>query len=228
MKYGVVLPSYIYAEFRIDSTNYGMASLAETRNDENKPTLLFVLRPTHYTARVNYELPGIKQEFNVETVIDPEGVSGTEQTLAWGTQKLFDDGCDYVTWMGDDALFHPQWHMKLRELINAKPTAKGWSVYRSAYEQYHKTLGQENGYVLVSTLCGHGMTISKEEWKEWGIDWRQGVWALPGSDTLDLYHATQRPGERWTTAESWIEHTGRAGVHCSPSTPEWAVNFQKI
>ena len=84
------------------------------------------------------------------------------------------------------------------------------------------------GYVRVSTLCGHGMTVSRKEWQDWGVQWRQGAWLSPGADTLDLYHASCRSGERWTTVASYVEHTGRSGLHCSPGIPEYAVDFQGV
>lgn len=224
-KYGIVLPSYAYSTERGRLVRDAMWSLENTEVMESKPKLLMILRLSEFYKQ-SYVTQKLLEKFDVETIADPGTIGGTEQTLAWGTQTLFDQGVEYVTWMGDDALFHPQWHLKLQKLIEDKPEALGWSVYRSAYEKYHRTLEETNGYVRVSTLCGHGMTISSQEWKLWGIDWRQGSWLSAGADTLDLHHASQREGERWTTAVSYVEHTGRSGVHCSPETPEWAVNFQ--
>lgn len=225
-KYGIVLPTWAYNPERLGLAGQGMQQLSHTEVGDNKPVLLIIHKPGvgHY-----YEATGFAPKFH--TYVVPEiktGACGTEQTLAWGTEALIGDhSCDYVTWMGDDAAFHPQWHMKLRKLIEDKPDALGWSVYRSAYERFHQTLFEEGDYVNVSTLCGHGMTISKEEWKIWGIDWKQGYWPSPAGNTLDLKHAFDRTEpNRWTTRVSYIDHVGRRGVHCTPDLPEYAVNFQ--
>ena len=166
--------------------------------------------------------------FDLECIPDPQEVKGTEQTLAYGTQYLLDRGVDYVTWMGDDALFNPLWHQKLKELVVAKPDALAWSVYRSAYDEFHPTLEVNGHYVKVGSICGHGMTFSKEEWKRWGIDWRLGAWYCHRGDTLDLHHAQFREGERWVTKVSYVEHTGRVGLHCRAHIPEYAVDFQGV
>lgn len=227
MKYGIVLPTFVHSIDRTRLVTAAFASLENTVHDGNKPELLLIQKQSVFHNQPVTEK--LLEAFNVNLVPDPANIQGTEQTLAWGTQDLFDMGCDYVTWMGDDALFHPQWHMKLRKLIADKPDAVGWSVYRSAYELYHQTLLEEEEYVRVSTLCGHGMTISKEEWKAWGIDWHLGVWYSPAGDTLDLHHAFARTMDnRWTTKVSYIEHTGRRGLHCTPEIPEYAVSFQGI
>jgi len=225
-KYGIVLPSWAYSAERANLIRQTMLSLEKTEWVVRKPKLLLILKLTEHYPH-SYITDELLANFDAEAIADPPGVHGTEQTLAYGTQYLFDQGVDYVTWMGDDALFHSHWHLHLRKLIEDKPDALGWSVYRSAYETYHTTLETQNGYVRVSTLCGHGMTVSRAEWEKWGINWRQGVWMSHGADTLDLYHATVREGERWTTAVSYVEHTGRSGMHCSPGIPEWAVDFQR-
>src|SRR5579864_3684039 len=224
MKYGIVLPTYAYNVERLQLAMAGFNSLARTEVEE-KPVLLVMHRQGigHY-----YEPINLSTRFETYIVPDSNGVVGTEQTLAFGTEALFTDhNCNYVTWMGDDALFHPQWHMKLRKLIEDKPDAYSWSVYRSAYEKYHQTLFEEGDYINVSSICGHGMTISKEEWRAWGINWRDGVWNSPAGNTLDLHHCFARTEpKRWTTKVSYIEHTGRHGLHCTPDLPEYAVNFQ--
>lgn len=220
-KFGIVLPTYPYDHVRARLIEPAMRTLEKTKTNGQKPKLLMILRQAPFYV---YDTAKLAEVFDLTVIPDPESVSGTEQTLAYGTQWLIDRGCDYITWMGDDALFHPQWHLRLQKLIQDKPLAKGWSVYRSAYETFHQTMTVEDEYVMVSTLCGHGMTFEAKEWVDWGIDWRGGEWM--GGLTLDLQHAIVRGGEHWTTKVSYVEHTGRDGVHCRPYLPEWAVDFQ--
>jgi len=168
----------------------------------------------------------LKQRFHLMVKTD-EGLEGTEQTLAFGTQWLLDNfSVDYVTWMGDDALFNSFWLWKLKELIERHPNAVSWSVYRSAYEWIHKTLKEDGEDILVRSICGHGLTFSREEWKTWGIDWHKKAWWAPAGDTLDLVHVAERQGERWVTKRSYIQHTSpHEGTHCTAATPEFAREF---
>jgi hypothetical protein len=187
--------------------------------------LLLLVKQGHSQEYVDV-VHGLSKKFSVVLKTD-EGLQGTEQTLAFGTTWLFDDfNLDYVTWMGDDALFHPMWLWKLEQLVKRHPEARSWSVYRSAYEWIHRTLSDEGEDVLVRSICGHGLTFSRNEWREWGVDWRTVHAGGPDELTLDLMHWEQRRGERWVTKDSWLQHTGKVGVHCSEQTPEFARNFQ--
>jgi hypothetical protein len=226
IKLGVVLPSFMYNDVRRSLATAAFRSLARTEGYwEQKAKLLLLVKHGHeneYPDIVNSLAAG----FDVVLKTD-EGLNGTEQTLAFGTQWLLDNtDVDYVTWMGDDALFHRMWLFHLAGLIHRHPTAKSWSVYRSAYEWIHKSLSSIEYDVMVRSICGHGMTFTRQEWTEWGIKFGQGSWEAPDGDTLDLLHVYQRPGERWVTRVSFVQHTGKSGVHCSPDTPEYARDFQ--
>jgi hypothetical protein len=225
MKLGIVLPSYMYSFERKQLASNAFCSLMKTESLQQETRLLILAKAGH-AQDYSGVLDGLSKKFSLILKTD-EGLNGTEQTLAFGTQFLFDNfGVDYVTWMGDDALFDPLWLWKLEGLIHRHPEAKSWSVYRSIYEWVHKTMDDSGEDVLVRSICGHGMTLSKKEWEEWGIDWKQGAWAAPDGDTLDLYHFWHRPGERWVTKLSYIEHTGKVGVHCTADIPEYARDFQ--
>ena len=225
-RFGIVLPSHVYDHKRVPLVREAFCSLERTVTPVlNKPKLLLILK---LSDLYYYHSERLMDSFDVECIPDPQEVRGTEQTLAYGTQHLFDRGIDYVTWMGDDALFNPMWHSTLAGLVRDKPEALAWSVYRSAYTDVHKTLEEDGPYVKVNSICGHGMTFSKEEWKTWGIDWHSGAWYCSQGDTLDLHHAENRKGERWVTKVSYVDHTGKVGVHCREHIPEHAVDFQGI
>lgn len=225
MRLGIVLPSYMYSEERKRLATAAFLSLAKSEALPH-PTDLLLLVKSGTAQAYTTPIELLSNKFNVIIRTD-EGLNGTEQTLAFGTQWLFENrGVEYVTWMGDDALFHPMWLWKLQRLIAEHPEAKSWSVYRSAFEFVHRTLDEGGEDVKVRSICGHGLTFSKKEWSEWGVDWRVGAWACHQGDTLDLVHSEVRPGERWVTKNSYIEHTGRVGVHCTPDIPEYAKNFQ--
>lgn len=236
IRFGVVLPTFIYNEYRKELAAKAFETLLLTRQPTAKPIVTLVLEKAGVDP-IHPE-PAEYDGYYLNHLIDDESEAvGTEQTLAAGTQTVFDGPGDisHVVWMGDDSLFHPDWLRELEYLIDRHPDAKGWSVYRSAYEAAHRTLLTDaTGDCRVSSLCGHGFTISREEWTGWGIDWRnppavqggQPRWPGPEGNTLDILHPFARPGERWCTGKSYVQHTGRRGVNCTPDIPEWAVDFQ--
>jgi len=225
MKFGVVLPTWVYSRARQSWADAAFRDLVRTRIPSETPHLLLLLGPSDY----KYPIDELGKVFHCAAFPQPENVAGTEQTLAWGTQYIFDNFPDitHAVWMGDDAAFHSDWLIELEALIQRHPEARSWSVYRSAHTTYHATIREEGTDVLVKSICGHGMTFSREEWAAWGIDWRHGkMWVCPtGGETLDLHHPWARPGERWVTRQSYVDHTGRTGFHCQPHIPEWAQNF---
>lgn len=226
-KFGIILPSFVYAPFRVDLVNNALVQLAKTQWDGSiRPKLLLLVRPSPhwFTHSIDIFKDSV---FDVAIEEGPEGILGSEVTLGYGTEKLFNEGMDFVTWMGDDAAFNSLWLIKLKDLIERHPASRSWSVYRSAHIAYHSPLLENDKDVMVKSICGHGLTFSKEEWKDWNVVWRAGCWPCTSvaGDTMDIYHAESRPGERWVTKYSYVEHTGRVGLHCDPSTPEYAVNF---
>ena len=227
MRLGIVLPSYMYSQERKRLAANAFVSMSRTESLQQETTLLMLVKSG--TAE-QYSVPveELSKKFRVILKTD-EGLAGTEQTLAFGTQRLFEEfGVEYVTWMGDDALFHPMWLWQLEGLVKRHPKAKSWSVYRSSFEFVHRTIKEEKEDVLVRSICGHGMTVSKKEWMDWGVDWKVGQWCCHQGDTLDLVHSEARPGERWVTGKSYIQHTGVVGIHCTESIPEYAKDFQTV
>lgn len=229
MKLGIVLPSWIYSAERRKLADATFASLMQTEPLEKDTRLLLLVKVGHTKEYVDYVHALTKNFSVILKAEDEQTCKGTEQTLAFGTSWLFKaTDVEYITWMGDDALFHPMWLWKLESLIKRRPAARSWSVYRSAYEWIHRTLQETDEDVLVRSICGHGLTFSRNEWEAWGIDWRTVHAGGPDELTLDLMHYEARVGERWVTKQSWIQHTGKEGVHCSKDIPEFARDFQMV
>jgi hypothetical protein len=228
MKLGIVLPSYMYNDVRRELVDSALWSLARTEPLMESTRLLLLVKSGRVQEYTPY-LEALRYKFSVVVKTD-EGLNGTEHTLAFGTQWMLDNyDVDYITWMGDDALFHFMWLWKLKGLIERHPEAKSWSVYRSSYEWVHKTLQETEEDAMARSICGHGMTFSRKEWEEWGVRWEQGAWCAPDGDTLDLCHVAARSGERWVTKQSYVQHTApHAGTHCTPLTPEYAKDFVGI
>jgi hypothetical protein len=233
MKFGIVLPTFVYNEERQKLATAAFVSLEKTIFKLDKPVLFIVEKDNSFSKYINKT--SIENVFELEVFKQPENISGTEQTLAVGTDEVLSKfpKVTHTIWMGDDALFHPEWLLQLESLIDRHNNGISWSVYRSAHVTYHKTI-DENTYehdVLVKSICGHGLTITREEWKTWNVNSYINTnsvvdWSVPpGGDTLDLHHAYFRHGERWVTKCSYIQHTGTSGVHVTPDIPEYAINF---
>lgn len=254
MRFGIVLPTWIYNAERARLATEAFDSLARTECPSRRAALLLLVRPgimSKYTGPVQGRLLA----FETQMLFQGKDIEGTEQTLAWGTEEMLRSFGDvtHVVWMGDDALFHPRWLRELENLVKRHPGARAWSVYHSAHQAHHKDLRHVDGLecrldpcavntasddeeltcetkpfrdVLVKSVCGHGMTFTREEWAEWGIKWETGRrWNSPEGNTLDLHHAWARPGERWVTARSYVEHTGKEGINCRAHIPEYGIGF---
>lgn len=233
MKFGIVLPCWIYNATRHELANAAFESLVNTEPAEERASLFVVSRADLTKGFEFIETIAASPELAFTPIVayQPDNIGGTEQTLAWGTEQAFElPGVTHVVWMGDDALFNPKWLIELQALINRHPDARSWSVYRSAHVAFHAPLVETDLDVQVRSICGHGMTFSKEEWLAWDVHWSQGqAWPNPyAGNTLDLHHAWKREGERWCTKRSYVEHTGKYGLHCTPAIPEYAVDFAGV
>jgi len=248
MRFGLVLPTWIYNDERLRLARPAFASLRLTKCPTYSPYLLVLHKGDWDAGLLGFDIGdhghGTSKrfgEFMVFGIPEPPVVSGTEQTLAYGTEMMLEfPEVSHIVWMGDDALFNPDWLIELEALIERHPSAVSWSVYHSAYQGVHRDLEvracerhgrggpfHRPGYdVLVRSICGHGMTFTREEWTAWGVHWTQGKeWSSARGTTLDMHHACNREGERWVTKESYVEHTGRSGKHCIPEIPEYATEF---
>lgn len=231
MKFGIVLPSLIYNEYRRLLAEQAFESLLKTKRPSQQAVLFLLIKGAPDKV---HPPEGGYPAFNLIHIQEPPGVGNTEQTLAYGTTRIFENPTvTHSVWMGDDALFNPYWLVELEKLINRHPSSRSWSVYRSAYEAVHAPLANsEDGVdVKVRSICGHCLTLERKEWQEWGIDYskpgRQNParWPSPSGDTLDMLHIHARYGDRWVTRQSYVQHTGRQGTNCHPGIPEYAQDF---
>lgn len=223
-KFGICLPMYVYNDYRLQLVTNTFNSLNKTREQSYKVPLLIPKRHSHLFPQVFPPL----NAFSLEIVEPPEIVNDTERPLLWGTTQLFEkhDWLTHVIWMGDDALFNPGWLEALDHLINRQPHARTWSVYRSTHVHFHAPLYETSEDVAVKSLCGHGLTWGRHDWNNLPFgEWAYSRHWVPGHWTVDLYHAANYPGERWCTKRSYIQHTGKEGVHCREWINEQAVDF---
>lgn len=224
MRFGIVLPSYIWGEDRRRWAEASMASLARTVTEGvDTPYLLGIGKGN---AAMNLLTRAKLPQFEVKVVGQPSDVKSNDGCLAWGLDQLSKTpGITHGLMLADDWIYNPRWLLELRDLIGRRPGARAWWVYRSAYEEIHKTL-RVDGDVLVRSINGGGC-ITVEEWRGWGWDYHK----VPrengnlGNISLDLLHPQERPGERWVTARSYVLNIGMRGSCQRPDTPDFAVDF---
>jgi len=231
-KFGFVLPSYIASPEREAIAVRSYSSLAQSiipDEDQALPVFVVVVGMNSMNLAIEYLMAD--NRFRAHIKAQPVEVSGLDPSLAWIVEKLFaETECSHIVELADDMIYHPQWFIKLKALVERHPDARAWNVYRSAHTRHHRTIRQSDDEYqdhLVTSMAGNGTCWTREEWNVWGVNWKQGpTWPVPtGGDTLDLHHAYFRPGDRWATDKSYMQHIGIIGVHCHPGTPEHALNF---
>jgi hypothetical protein len=226
MRIGLILPSWVYDRTRAVLAFECFRTLKDTYKTHDPVKLIVLVKPPKVFFDYGSDGDWVQTTFERILLPQPSNVNGTEQTLAYGTSLLFENPrISHVCWLGDDGYFHPAWYEELQRLILRHPDAVSYSVYRSSHVRYHAPLKEEGEDVLCKSLCGHGLTVSREEWTAWGINWESGSWPCPAGDTLDLHHTYVRLGERWCTQKSYIDHKAKEGVHQVLGTNEQALNF---
>lgn len=225
MKFALVMPCWPRTPERQQLADQCFRSLLATDFGRDHPLLFLLYKPGPYT----YPVDALRRRFWLlywQQCHEGRWLEGVDQPLVYGSGLAVEYGADYIVHLGEDTLFHPEWYVRLKALIQAKPGARSWSVYRSSRLDIHRTLREEGEHVLVRSINGNGLTVSAAEWKRWGLYWTQNVyWSSPNGTTLDMHHLSYFHGERWVTRRSWIEHTGLKGAHSSPETPEVALDF---
>ena len=221
--FGLLLVHYPYNAERKTWAKRSFESLSRTCNEglHAKPTLLMVIKGI--AEREATRVVESFKQFENRVVLEDQMCSGIDSATSWGYYKLcglFPE-VTHIHFLADDFIYNPSWLLRLQEIIERHPGARGWSVYRSGLWSPH-TLTEKGGDVLVDVINAMGC-LTREEWLDWGVDWHLNTftdWA-----TLDLYHAMVRKGEYWVTARSYTDTIGVIGLHDSLSKHEFAVDF---
>lgn len=226
-KFGIVLPSHVYNHYRLNLVTETFRSLLKTKiSEEDKPDLCLLLKDSVF--HFQYPLDALRQIFNVKLL---QTEFSSEMCLAYGTHHLFRKNpyLSHVVWMGDDALYHPNWLQELEKLIWRHPYARSYNVYNSANKKIHYITGGTELDLSVFSVCGHGLTISRSQWNLLPLKYHMmNEVGFSACWTLDLWHAYNYPGERWVTKKSYLQHTGLYGLNCMPHHGEYAENFQEV
>jgi len=229
-KYGMVLISYIRGSQREEWARRSFEGLTRTNTKGLvKPSLLLSYKDTGFDYKPYVDKWA--EKFELVYGEDPEHVIGLDPIFIYSANHMLELWPDrtHIVFLTDDVLYNPEWLQQLDGLIERHPDGKAWTVYRSAYEYHHKTMQIcDNGDIEVRSISGIG-TISVQEWREYNPDWKIGhggfyVMSPEGGCTLDLHHAWERKGQRWSTGASYWDHIGMVGTH-SNCDQEHANNF---
>jgi hypothetical protein len=221
IKFGFVLPIYLYNPERVAWAKRSFASLRKTQAIDHMPILLFVAKSEHFDAEgleSQEDFPG----FGRVIIQQPYDAANIDAAVTYGFDSLFrmfpeiTHGC----FLADDFIYNPVWLSELRALILRHPDAKSWSVYRSGNTKHHRTLQSEGVDMLVTSISGPG-AITWEEWKDWNFDYRK----FPVGISLDILHSRERIGDRWVTQKSYIQQIGVRGMHNTDQECDTSLDF---
>lgn len=159
---------------------------------------------------------------------DTDKAFGLNALVSTAADLLIEE-CTNLTHIGflwDDFYYHPEWFMKLYDLVIRHPDAKAWSIYRSSYTRHHRIIGGQSssGDCLMTMHDGVGL-MTVEEWKEYGASKRTDFScpdSMGGGNTIDIHHAYERPGDRWATGRDYAQNLG---VHANLGRLDEAVDF---
>lgn len=224
MRFGLLLLHHPYNLERAAWAQRSFASLARTEfpKDWYVPYVLMVTRSQADWLGGTNPFP-----FLLSVAVQPPDAPDCAGALVWGLDALsrYPDTTHLVL-LCDDFIYNPNWLIELAALIERRPGARAWSVYRSGYNHWHYPIREDGGDVLVNCIDSCGCMM-REEYLEWAPDYRVGcpfVKELGTTATLDVAHRYQRPGEYWVTRRSYIDTIGVRGLCMTPGIPT-AVDF---
>ncbi len=211
MRFGINYITSVYNDARKDIVMRTLPSLIKTNVEGlEKPVLRF-----NHSTSFDYSLyvEQLQQKFELD--MRPDTLSGFTAILQDGANTLLEEHPDvtHISFMCDDSLCNSEWLQQLDQLIQRRPDGIAWAVYRSSLTYYHQILGTEGDDVRMSMHDGIGC-VTREEWQEY---MKGGFMPCP-----DIYHASNRPGNRWATGRDYIENLG---VHPEYGRLDQAIDF---
>lgn len=170
MKLGLVIPVAAENGQRLRWAEASLRSLCRTlMGKEQSMVTLFVVKNmsgmlSPFIRSVLSRSYSVEQPFNAKSI---------DSCNIWGWHKIIEDSPDVTHLaMGTvDWIYHPRWYRELEALVSRHPSARSWWVYRSAFEQYHKTL-KVDGDVMVRSINAGGC-FPADDFRKWNPDYRE-------------------------------------------------------
>ena len=192
MKLGLVIPIAAENEQRLRWAEASLASLHETFMPPGEKLKIVVV--SKRWPNVGNLVPALKNlsslKFDCQIIGEPADAKSIDACNIFGWTRIIED-CPDVTHLAmatADWLYHPMWLEQLKGLVSRHPHARACWVYRSAFEQFHKTL-KVDGDVLVRSMNAGGCFPAQDfrEWKpdyhEFRVDSPRVTWARYDEDS---------------------------------------------
>lgn len=198
MKFGMAFVTYVYRPERVAMVRHVLTSLAKTNVDGlEKPVFRISYRPSFFDY--NEFVPALSEKFEVYMVTDSPQCNSMQYAHVDAGVKILNEHPEvtHVCHLCDDRICNPQWLQETKGLIERHPGARAWSVFRSAYTDFHRIIGGDGIDVLMTMHDALGCT-SREEWMQFFSEC--GYTGEPDCD-----HAARHPGERWATSRDYME-----------------------
>lgn len=234
MKFCMLLPTYLPNDYRRDLAVQSYSSLLHTRFEpSDAPMDLFVVYRGPEALQAVADAFVSADAWAAHAMEAPEYVTGSDWSICWCMEQIIEDQGDltHMILLADDMVYNPKWFNETKALVLRHPQGLAWSTYRSAHTRHHRTkfVYEPSMDHSVTSLAGNGTCWTFDEWRVWGIKHTDPSWPVPeemgGGNTIDLQHPYVRPGQRWATEKSYMQHIGVKGVHCHEGTPEFALEF---
>lgn len=174
MRFGFVIPLWIYDDQRKNWAEASIRSLGKTCIEGEPPVLVFVVKNNPTDAESESLSRSAKLDGFEKIVIEqPVDAVSIDAAFVYGVKWILQNrpAVTHIAFMTCDWLYHPNWLIELRSLIQRHPEGKAWWVYRSAHEKYHKTLRVEQD-VLVRSINAGGCFPS-QDYRGLNLDYHQ-------------------------------------------------------
>jgi hypothetical protein len=175
MELALIIPVAAEGEQRLRWAEASFDSLRRTRiPDGSKLRILVVSKNWPNLGNLSSILKNLASiHFDCRIIGQPDDAKTIDACNVFGWKRAVEDWPDvtHLAMGTADWVYHPMWMEELKGLLARHPEAKSCWVYRSAFEQYHKTL-KVDGDVMVRSINAGGC-FPAEDFREWNPDYHE-------------------------------------------------------
>lgn len=173
MKLALVIPIAAESKQRLRWAEASFASLHKTNVPSGEKLRIVVVSKNW--PNLGSLVPVLKNlasiDFDCRIIGQPDDAKSIDACNIFGWHRAIADWPDvtHLAMATADWLYHPMWLEELNALIGRRPEARSCWVYRSSFEQFHKTL-KVDGDVMVRSINAGGC-FPAADFKEWNPDY---------------------------------------------------------
>src|SRR5262245_13660890 len=152
MKFGLLLPTLLNSAERINLAKRSYESLLLSEFPD-APIELHAVWSGDKALEVLMTLHSL-EKFQLRPWPQPTYIGGVDQAICWCMEKIIEAGkITHVILIADDMIYHKNWYIETKNIIERHPNALAWSTYRSAHTRHHRTIGRDGSDHLVTSLA---------------------------------------------------------------------------